>query len=401
MLKSNILSLRLNENYVLYLAFFALGFGKFAFYVPLFALYFFLKGSQILAMPVRSSYLILTGLMLIATLPLYTLGADRMTIDNPFRSLMPLLFFLVVAGFVLQTKSQEVQFRLITLYILGFGFDALVLVGYSYWVDPVGYGYGLLLNPFNGEEINSPGPSNILSILAALLIYFLFQKQRLVKRLAVVSLMALVLMAAFFLGGRTFFVILAVSFLVMLFLGIKVSQIPKLVLYTSLLIILAFIFVSSMEFLSDKLEFTLQRLSGGLESNRFLHYAHGMNVFFDYPLGGFGIDTTIENTKWFHNVFLDNARIGGWFPVLALIIAVLYIAATLLVKRSQYFVFGYLLFVVSFLIMQQDVVLEGNFRVLIVMFFAGILLHAKKSVSTISVSHTISSFKSGSPCSKY
>lgn len=381
MVESNVFSLKLKGNYVLYMAFFALGFGKFLFYFPLFLLYIFFNGTKIVAMPVRISYSILTGLLLIAILPLYTLCADRMTIDNPFRSLMSLLFSIVVTGFLLQAKSQEVQFKLITLYIFGFGFDALVLIGYSCWVDPFRYGYGLLLNPYDGEEMNSPGASNTLAILATLLIYFLFKKQMLIKRLAVMFLMVLVLMAAFFLGGRTFFVILAVSILLMVFIGFEVGQIWKLFIYTLLLTILVFALVSSTELLSDKLVFTLQRFHSGLESNRFLHYAYGMSVFFDYPFGGFNVDSTIENTRWFHNIFLDIARIGGWFPVLALIFVVLYIAATMLVKRSEYFVFGYLLFTVSFLIMQQDVVLEGNFRMLIVMFFSGILLHSKKPVS--------------------
>jgi hypothetical protein len=380
MIKSNILGLRLKENnFFLYLAFFALGFGRLEFYFPLFALYFFLKGSQILAMPIRSSYLILTGLMLIATAPLYIFGADRMTNDDPVKSLMPLLFSLTVAGFLLQNKTQDIQFRLIATYIFGLGSDALVMVGYSYWVDSARYGYGLLLNPFNGKESNSPGTSNTLSIMAALLIYYLFQKQTLVKRLAVIVLMIITLVAAFFLGGRTFFIILAISFLIMLFFGIKQSQIPKFFLYGAVFIVFGLTLISSIDFMHEKLEITLQRLSFGLESNRFLHYSHGMNIFLDYPFGGFSVDAGIENTEWFHNIFLDNARIGGWFPVLSLIFAMLYIGSTLIFKKSQYLLFGYLLVIISFLIMQQDVILEGNFRVFIVMFFSGILLHANNS----------------------
>ncbi|MEX2488548.1 MAG: hypothetical protein WD356_03385 [Pseudomonadales bacterium] len=375
--KSSISDLKFNENWILYLAFFALGFGKFIFYVPLFALYFFLKGAQTFSMPIRSSYLVLLCLMLFATLPLYTFGGARMTIDAPLKSLVPLLFILVVAGFVLQAKTQDLQFKLIVLYVLGFGFDALVLVGYSYWVDASRYGYNLLLNPLNGEEVNSPGASNTLSLMAAMLVFFLFQRLVLIKKLAVLLLLFVLLIAAFFLGGRSFFVILAASFLIVLMLDVKLVQLPKVFFYSAAILLFGLVFIFNLDFLSDKLAFTLLRLSHGLESEaRFELYADGMSVFFDYPFGGFSVDTNLVSTKWFHNIFLDNARIGGWFPVLSLILAMMYIASAYFRKRNTYFVFAFLLFIVSVLIMQQDVVLEGNFRILMVMYFVGILLHA-------------------------
>lgn len=371
------LDFKFDENRVLFLAFFTLGFGKFIFYVPLFALYFLLKGSHIFSMPIRSSYLVLLGLMLIATFPLYTLGGNRMEIDEPLRSLVPLLFYLIVAGFVLQSKSQEIQYKFIVLYVLGFAFDTLVIVGYSFWVDASRYGYGLLLNPFSGEELNSPGASNTLSVLAAMLTFFLFQRLGYVKKLAALSLMSVVLLAAIFLGGRTFFVILAASFFMVLFLGVRLKQLPKVFLVSAIVLALGVVLISSVDFLSDKVELTLHRLSQGLESKRFEHYAHGISVFFNYPFGGFSVDPNIENTKWFHNIFLDNARISGWIPVLSLLLAMVYIASAYFRKRYNYFVFGFLLFFVSVLIMQQDVVLEGNFRMLMLMYFVGILLHAK------------------------
>ncbi len=316
---------------------------------------------------------------MIATAPLYVLGGSRMEISEPLKTFTSLMFFLVPAGFILQSKTQESQYKLIVLFILGFGLHAFFVTIYSYLIHGNEYGYGLLLDPFSGAIINSPGISNTLSVFASMLIFFLFQNIGYKKKLSIFILLFLVLTAAIYLGGRAFFVISAASFFIMLTQGAKPVHFIKSLFQTSILIIIGITLLANLDFVADKLEFLRERFSDGLGSLRFKHYSYGIKMFFEYPFGGFSVDPAIEDTKWFHNIFLDNARIAGWIPVLSLVMAITYIAITFFTKKNRYFVFGYMLFLMSFLIMLQDVIMEGNFRILVVMFYVGILLHTHSS----------------------
>ena len=347
--------------------------NRYIFYVPMFVSYFFIKQQKLLFKPINSSYITLVSLMFLATFPLYTLYSGRMTLSNPGWSFIPLLFAFFPAGFALQSESQDRQFVAICCFVLGLGFNGLIISGYSFLLDPLKYGYGLLIDPFSRKEINSPAVSNNLSILEAVLTYFIIEKNTFSKKIVIFTLILITLIMAIFLGGRSFFVIFAIT--ILFFLGLKRRSWGAA---KNLIFILAFLvgLISLSDYLiADKLDFILRRSGEFFESKRFALLREGINLFMDYPLGGFEVDKNIDNTKWFHNIFLDSARVGGWIPTFMLFLAMLYVGITLFKKRNRYFSFLYFLFLIAFLLTQQDVVLEENFQLLILIFFCGVLLH--------------------------
>jgi hypothetical protein len=369
------LDLKFNKSKILSLAFFALGFGKGILYLPLFGLYFFLNRKHIFLTPIRPSFMVFFSLMMIVTIPFYVLGWSRLEMIEPLRTFISLIFFLVPAGFILQSKTQESQYKLIVLFIFGYGLQAFVFTIYSFLIDRNEYGYAGLLDPFSGEIINSPGISNSLSVFASMLIFFLFQNIGFMRKVSVFIILFLVVASAIFLGQRAFFVISVVSIFIMLTQGAKPVHFIKNFFLTSILIIMSINLLDNLDVLADSLEFLGGRFSDGLASPRFSHYLYGIRMFLEYPLGGFSVDPAIEDTKWFHNIFLDIARVAGWVPVLSLVMIITYIAITFFYKKNRYFTFGYMLFLMSFLLMQEDVIMEGNFRILVVMYYVGILLH--------------------------
>src|SRR5690606_25575294 len=118
----------------------------------------------------------------------------------------------------------------------------------------------------------------------------------------------------------------------------------------------------------------LSRLDGSLESARFLLWKDGVIKLLTHPIGGFDVDQTIDPVQWFHNVFLDSARLAGWMPVLSLIAFVFYSFWLYLNKRNEYYLFAGFVFSIVFVIMQQDVVIEAMVRLLVLLYFCAILL---------------------------
>ena len=368
------------DHYLLYLSFLFLGFNKVYLYLPLLALFYFLKLPIILNIRINKKFTILLFLMLLSVLPLMTVGLNNLTIENPIIVLSVLFISIVLAGFALQYQNQHVKYIAIMLYILGVGVESLIIAGYSFLTDPILYGYGKVLNPFSGDEMNSPGTSNNLAILAILLLYLIFFLDNYLIKLFAIALVAITFAGAIFLGGRTFFVIVFIGIFLLAFSNLKIKNIAKILFYIMLATVVLILVITQIEELQLYLEFTLNRFDNGLESNRFGHYAHGLSQILYYPFGGFTVDKSFEDTSWFHNVFLDNARIAGWLPVLALILGMGFIGLTIFKYKDEYYRFGFVVFVITFLIMQQDVVIEGNIRTLVLMYFSGILLLSSKRI---------------------
>ena len=392
-----IINLKLNKNkiknkliikdyYFILISFFALGFNKFIFYLPFFSLYIairFFKKVNVISNEKKSilseihlskSYLILTFLMIFSIAPLYIIGYTDLQINSPIKSIVVMFFAVFVGGYFLQNQSQLLQYQLISLYIIGLGLESLAITAYSYLNGSGQYGYGLLYNPFSGHLINSPGVSNTLTLLSSLLIYFVFKSNYLILKFISLLMFFVTLFFAVFLGGRTFFIIVFLSFIFILIFTIKAKYILNIISLLFLVFLFILLIVSNVEGLSHYIDFTIGRMAQGFESVRFQHYAHGLNELFYYPFGGFSVDKNIENTHYFHNVFLDNARLAGWLPIASLLTMVIYILSSILNKRKEYFLFGIVIFFTSFLLIQQDVIIEGNYRILVVMYFSGILL---------------------------
>jgi hypothetical protein len=113
---------------------------------------------------------------------------------------------------------------------------------------------------------------------------------------------------------------------------------------------------------------------------------YGLSEFWFHPFGGMTnrlADSSYQGT-WFHNVFMDNARLGGIIPVFALVFATVYILSSIFKKvKISHYMFYFVSFITAFLLMQQDVVVEGSPHLLIIMYLTGLLMLSKSKNNEI------------------
>lgn len=381
------LLLRFNEKYILYMIFLALGFSKSWIYLPLIGFYGVLKLPTFNLIKIQKSFLILLMLYVSFLVLAFSIGCQRLTIESPLRGLASILVALVFGGVIFHYQKYEIKLNLLGFYLFGLFLDNFIIVAYSFLNNPLLYGYGMLISPFSNEEINSPGISNMLAISFSYFYFFaIYKKENIFIKLLSIIVIIVCLGCAIFLGGRIFFLIV---FLTILFYFITHLSFKNTVLFfiiTILVCISVSYMISINEYLASKVDFTINRfVNEGLHSLRFQHYLHGLEMFLLHPLGGFEVDTSIEDTKWYHNVFFDTARVAGWIPVLFLLAALLYTAKFLSyrIKHSDISL-PFWVATTAFLIMQQDVVLEGGARSLIVLFFSScILINSKINQNVI------------------
>lgn len=236
---------------------------------------------------------------------------------------------------------------------------------YSFYLG--GYGYGLLYDFYSRQEVNSPGISNQLT---ACLIYFLvmlFGVRKITHKQKIIYGFSLCfgIVLGFFLGGRFLFVALVAASL-LLILKASFYKFFSFILFIFSVVFLGYYFFSDNVYFS----LVLERLSsGGSNHLRLLHIIDGINQFQSSPYGGFYVNKMIEDTHWFHNIFLDSAKVFGFIIIIPLFVMVL----------SFFFlaVRGYIsgekieISIMSFsilLIMMQDVVMENNFLILMIYF---------------------------------
>lgn len=381
MLAKNPRSLHVNEITILYPAFFALGLNRYEIYLAIFGLYVFFIAYRLTNERLTFSYLILSGLILITTIPLYTIGHDRINLESPYRSMLAMIFSTVIAGLSFQRQSKPIQYNLIISYIIGIGISSIIISGYSVYTNPLVYGYGVLYNPFTDKEINSPGVSNNLAIFSSLLIYLLFKKNHTLYKILIFSALIFSVLMAVSLGGRTYFLIFFLTLIVVSSPIASKFKIKSLAIILFILILIFLIFtwiINNVEQFEGYYLFMTQRFENGLESKRYEHYLDGINKLLHYPFGGFYTDQSIESTKYFHNVFIDNARLAGWLPTFTLILMISFIATSFTGLKDIHSNFGSFIFIVCLLIMQQDVIIEGNSQPLVLMYYSGILISRQR-----------------------
>jgi hypothetical protein len=357
--------------------FFSLGFGQSKFYLPIIVFCYLLKMPTILFQKLNIDLIILQFLYLFFLLSAFSIGFDRMTLERPFIILISILIPIILGGFVFNYQKYEIKINLMWFYLFGLFISKFTVVIYSFLTDPNLYGYGLLISPYTGKELNSPGYSNMLAITFVYFFYFaIYEKKKIILRLLSLIMVILGLLSAIFLGGRAFFVIAIFTIIFYALFQRSFKTLFYFLCVASLFIYL----ISINKDLIYSLDFLMNRLKNGLDSDRFLLYKQGLSVFLDYPFGGFSVNTSMVNTKWFHNIFLDTARVAGWIPVVFFISALIYTAKFLFYKNKENnYIVMLCLCINVFLIMQQDVVLEGSVQSIVVLFFASFcLLDSKK-----------------------
>lgn len=359
----------------LYALFLFLGLGFHTVYVVFIAIFLLQNVQVLLKVRFKIGYLVLLALFLVFLLPQYSIGYNQITVSNPVLSMLSVCFSLLVVGYVFQLQTPETMRRLVVLMVLGIGLEAFISVAYSFYTAPLKYGYGLLYNPILGEETNSPGAANRLALLSSLLIFEFFRDDKLFKKIAILFVVVLVSVSAAWLASRAYFALMIIAFVLTMLLDFKVRVL-------AFFVFLMFFVVISLPIVFTYLDADafghIGRLSGGLESTRFSLYLDGLYKLLKYPIGGFEVNKNIENVAWFHNIFLDAARLAGWLPILGLVLFCCYSFLMFLGKKnSHYKFFGFIFFVV-FILAQQDVVVEGMIRIVVVMFLCAISLSVRE-----------------------
>lgn len=369
-------SLIFKEEYILYAIFFSMGFNKAILYIPIIGLFYFLKLSTLNKIHVKKYFAILLGLYSSFLFSTIFIGYERLTIDNPLIILFIIMIPLFFAGIPFQYQKYNVKINLLGVFLFGIFLDSFAIVVYSFMTDPILYGYGKVISPFTENEGNSPAVSNMLA-LSFSYFYFLvlFPKKAIYIKFLSLCIILLSFISAIFLGGRTFFILAILTIVIHLFSNLSVKKIILFFLIAAISSIGLFYAFSTNEYLSYYFDLTFNRFDNGLKSNRFAHYSHGLEMLWQYPFGGFEVNTSIEDTSWYHNIFFDTARVAGWIPITFFIISILYTSKFLFYKNKiKSFILPLSVGIVTFFVMQQDVVLEGGHRSIIVLFFVSLLL---------------------------
>ena len=356
---------------LLYSSVLFLGLGFHLIYVSLLLLVTMQKPELVLKAKFRTSFITILILMTLFLIPQYIVGYHKITLDNPIISMLSVMFSVILYGLLLQQMEPKIIKNCIILLIIGIGFEALIIALYSFISDPSYYGYGRLYNPVLNRETNSPGAALKISILASVCVWYVFQKTSLIRKIGLVITVCALTLLATWLASRAYFVILGVSILASVILNLKLKNILRLSVF-SVLGLFVFIYIfNSMDY---SLFSKLYRLDGSLESARFMLLEEGLKNMSTHPFGGFSVDESLDNVKWFHNIFLDSARLAGWLPVLSLILLSTYAFVLFLDKRNSYSLFAGFIFAMVFLLMQQDVVVEAMIRFMVLIYFCAIFL---------------------------
>ena len=185
----------------------------------------------------------------------------------------------------------------------------------------------------------------------------------------------IIIISAIYLGGRAFFI---VAFLSLLFLLNKKQLILVLfvVLFVSIGLLVSQSGRNNLVFLNS-VDFIINRFVNWQDTGRGLLFKDGMLKIFISPIGGFTVNNDLIRTKWFHNLWIDVARLGGWFALVDLLLLNLSFMMPVVNKRinhplGKYF---YILSIATLAIMFQDVIIEGNFRVFLMYVLSSTLIN--------------------------
>jgi hypothetical protein len=354
----------------LYALFFSLGLNKFYLYCFFLLIYLLFK-KEYKKLSFNYLYLLWIILIFISILGIILFSQDWYRLLN---TILLLIISLVIIGYIYEKKDYTTQESLLKLFIYGMGFESILIVMFSFiFINESGYGN--LTHPFTNEKLNSPNISENISILSTLLIYEILRSKSILSTIIKSALLLLCIYIGIFLASRTFLIVLILAIIL---LTIKNTIISKK--YTEsflfiLCVIVLFLVLINQEFLYNNLNFFMNRFEDGIQSKRFEHYQDGLDKILNYPFGGFETNPNIENIKWFHNVYLDFAKLGGWLSSIPLII----LSIVVIYQIVKTFWFNSAINILAFvilLIIQQGVVLEGNVRLIIILFFCSICLNS-------------------------
>lgn len=295
---------------------------------------------------------------------LFMSNIDYLTLPTPFLTLMRYCFLIFIVFYLLvfyPINNLICFFLYLCISIIFFTFFVSSYTLFLNIYSGRSLGYGHIYNPIHSIYVPSPKIALQATLSTSIIILF-FKIQKKIK----IIIFMLSLCVVLFLQSRASVLLLIVTLVPFLF-NLKNKKI-----YYFIFIILGFIFTYAL--LNNT--FDDYRIAKSIfESKRFLHWEDGIYKFVSHPFGGFSINKEIEDVNYFHNIFLDSARIYGWFSTLLLSTFFLLSFSSLKIYKDKKY---YTLYIVSFLILNQDVIIEGNFQLFLMMYiFSTILIFRK------------------------
>lgn len=244
--------------------------------------------------------------------------------------------------------------------LFGLGSYSSYCLWYTYFELGQVSAYSKVWNPFLADYENSPTHAINIALLSVWCINSIF-KRKFIEKLFFIPLVIFLILAGLYSGSRVFLLIVLFSIV----FNIVES---KKIIFPILLII---VFITIFPFLDFSDFTTFDRLSSdGLKSQRFELYYLGLENLFYYPFGGYQVDKSTFGTVWLHNIFLDVSRMAGLIPLILFLIFYIGVIKRILKYKKNIDKNLILIFLSSFILMQQDVIFTGNFMLFICSIFS-------------------------------
>lgn len=319
---------------------------------------------------ISNRYYVLNFILITAFLFLtFFWGEKYMTISDPFVRFYKSIFFILFS-FLCIPLVEEFKNRKLLIYCFLFGIFiySVIVVSYSYMINPVKYGYKFLYSPFLSRGVSSTVYSNNLAVLFCFGLILLVVERHILLKIFSIVIISTSLLSVFFTLGRSF-IIIGCVFLTIFLLSL-IDSVKKIFLF-----LMAILFIVSAGYLMYvyALPDTLLDKFDRLMINRFSVlfsdkdprtrlWKEGFELLFKYPMGGYTPMSVPQ--YWYHNIWLDTARVAGLIPVgiflfFNLIIVHLYFVFWACAEKKALV----LLSLVCLMVLGQDLVLESAGRI--------------------------------------
>jgi hypothetical protein len=363
--------------FLLHLLYFSLGFGYYSIIsVSLFALYvsLYLNKNDFIMCVTNVPLLFFLILSILYFGTTFFPGHVYMTLKSPFSTFMQCIFYVLTIFITIGSeKNSKVRVQLLFTFMSGLFFYSITVIAYSYLKNPVFYGYKFLFNPYANSSNSSTTFSNNVALTFIGGIVGIMHFKGALIRLLFLIMMILSLLSVFFVSGRTFiFVVVVFLFLFCLYQNTLKYKIYSMMLILfvifSVYVLYSYILPESIIAKFDKS--MINRLPSLWSENnpRYKLWKEGFLRIFEYPFGGY-MPMSVHQ-YWFHNIWLDTARVGGLLP-LGLFFSLNAFTAYFLVlhRRDIKNVSILLLAIASLMILGQDLVIESSNRIITLYFY--------------------------------
>lgn len=368
-------------HYFLALTFLSLGFNKLFFYLPAILLFLLVEIPNLKKIKVQANQLILPTLFLIFLISLFAF--QQTSLESPFNVFIKFCAILLLGLYSALRFNASKYYLFFVAYLIGVVIDQLIFVGYSFYTDRYKYGYGLLLDPYLGREFNSPGVANLLALSFS--IFFPLSMAKKYNRIIFLLFSLFIILIAvsgLFLQSRTFVIIMFLTLGISPFVFFKLWGGIKRYLFLCLISMTTFfLFIYKTDLME---RFDSSGITKIYEDTRFNLIKDGLEKVPRYPFGGFSPERENFNGPWFHNIFLDTARMSGWIGLS--LVTLFFVVGFFQIYQgyhssNRYFMIYFWSLIISFLLMLQDVVVEGIFQLLALYLIALLfLIHSNRAI---------------------